>query len=288
MLTSFKQTVLGSGLAVAVLLAGPLSAQAEMDGETRAKLASALGGDHRPADQRARDIYRNPAETLEFFGLQKDMTVVEVWPGGGWYTNVLAPVLADSGTYIAGHWDPNMNERIAGAIERFKERTSDEEIFGDVTVGVMTADRVEDVPEGEADLVLTFRNVHNWMGTEGAAEKMFERMYDALKPGGHMGVVEHRGNPNITQDPKARSGYVNEGYTIKMAVDAGFELVASSDINNNPNDDKDYEGRVWRLPPTLINLSDPDNRELSEEDRARNIVIGESDRYTLLFVKPAS
>ena len=288
MLKSFKQTLMGGGLAAVIICAGTISAQAAMDGDTRNRLAEVLGGDHRPAEQVARDSFRNPAETLEFFGLQKDMTVVEVWPGGGWYTNILAPVLADSGTYVAGHWDPEANERIAGAIERFKERTSDEDLYGEVTVGVLTADRVAGMPDGDADMVLTFRNIHNWMGTEGAAEKMFEHMYAALKPGGHLGVVEHRGNPNIAQDPKARSGYVNEGYAIKLAQDAGFEFVAASDVNDNPRDDKDYEKRVWRLPPTLRHFGGPNDGELTAEDRAKNLEIGESDRYTLLFVKPTS
>ena len=288
MLKSLKQTLITGGIATAMLVSGSIAAQAEMDGETRAKLAAVLGGDHRSADHRARDIYRNPAETLEFFGLNQDMTVVEVLPGGGWYTHVLAPTLAGTGKYYAGHIDPESSERAEGFVQRFKDMTSDEEIYGDVSVGVLTPEKVSGLPEGEADLVLTFRAVHGWLRTEGDAEKMFANMHSMLKAGGHLGVVQHRGNPNFDQESQGNVGYVNEGYIIKLAQDAGFEFVASSDVNHNPLDDKDYEKRVWRLPPTLRHFGGPNDGQLSEEDIARNTAIGESDRATLLFVKPAS
>ena len=288
MLKSLKHSLAAGSLATATLLAGSITAQAEMDGETRAKLAGVLGGDHRTAEHRARDIYRNPADTLEFFGLNQDMTIVEVLPGAGWYTHVLAPTVAGSGKYFAAHVDPESSDRASAAIDRFKEMTSDEDLYGDVSVGVMTPEKVSGLPDGEADLVLTFRAVHGWMRTEGDAEKMFANMHSLLKAGGHLGVVQHRGNPNVDQETAGNVGYVNEGHVIKLAQDAGFEFVASSDVNNNPLDDKDYEKRVWRLPPTLRHFGGPNDGQLSDEDIARNTAIGESDRATLLFVKPAS
>jgi predicted methyltransferase len=247
--------------------------------DSDAALKTVINGDQRSADNKARDQYRHPLETLGFFGIKPDMTVVEIFPGGGWYTEILAPLLKDRGTYYAAGTDPQSESRYARrTAQRFKEKMeSDKAVYGKVRITVLAPpDKTVIAPPGSADMVLTFRNIHNWMNG-GYADEVFTAMYKALKPGGILGVVEHRGNPNIPQDPKAKSGYVNQEYAIDLAEKAGFKFVASSEVNANPKDTKDYPKGVWTLPPTLT---------LKNEDRDKYLGIGESDRFTLKFMKP--
>ena len=237
-------------------------------------------GDHRSPENIARNQTRNPKETLEFFGLTPDSVVVEIWPSGGWYTEIVAPYVREQGKYYAAHWDPDSQvEFIQRGIQNFRDKLATRpDLYDRVEMTALAPpEKTEIAPEGSADLVLTFRNIHNWMPA-GTADVMFDAMYKALKPGGVLGVVEHRGNPEVPQDPRARSGYVNEDYAIELAEKAGFVLDARSEINANPADTKDYDGGVWTLPPTL---------RRGEEDRDKYLAIGESDRFTLKFRKPA-
>lgn len=243
-----------------------------------APVDQALAGDHRSDENRARDAYRRPRQTLEFFGLTPQMTVVEVWPGAGWYTEVLAPLLSDRGKLYAAHFDPKASEYARRTVEAFEAKLKARpDVYGRVTITTLAAPPApsEIAPPGSADLVLTFRNMHNWMmfGWERAA---FEAMHKALKPGGVLGVVEHRGDPRTLQDPKAASGYVNEQYAIELIESVGFRLIGKSEINANPKDVKNYEKGVWTLPPSYAE---------GDRDRARFEAIGESDRFTLKFAK---
>ncbi len=239
--------------------------------KNRAALEAAIDNPARPAAERARDRYRHPLQTLEFFGLKPDMTVVEIWPGGGWYTNILAPYLKDHGKLYAAV-PPGVR-----AEDYRRTIAANPGLYGDVTITELgPPDHYEIAPPHSADMVLTFRNVHNWM-RGGFAEDVFKAAYKALKPGGILGVAEHRGNPRLPQDPRASTGYVREDYVIGLAEKAGFHLLAKSEINANPKDTKDYPKGVWTLPPTL---------RLGSTGRDKYLAIGESDRMTLKFVKP--
>jgi predicted methyltransferase len=249
---------------------------AEQSGPSLAEIAE---GAHRSDDNKARNVFRHPVETLEFFGLKSDMRVVEIWPAGGWYTEVIAPYMQNKGKYIAAHWDPQSDiEFVRNGVKAYQDKLAvHPEAYKNVEMAVlMYPDKIEFVPPGSVDMVLTFRNIHNWMGRD-FADEIFASMYAALKPGGILGVVEHRGNPEVPQDPKASSGYVNQDYAIALAEKAGFVLEATSEINANPKDRKDYATGVWTLPPTL---------RAGDENRDEYLAIGESDRFTLKFVKP--
>jgi len=251
----------------------------QTDAPTAAAIDAALAGAHRSEANRARDVYRHPKQTLTFFGLRQDMTVVEVWPGaGGWYTEVLAPVLKEHGRYYAAEVaaDPT-SKNVTGTRDSYQKKLdSNPDVYGKVIVTGLGPDSMEIAPPASADLVVTFRNIHNWMGRDWAP-KAFQAMYAALKPGGVLGVVEHRGNPSVPQDPKAMSGYVNQDFAIQLIESVGFKLIDKSEINANPRDTKDYEKGVWTLPPVY---------RLGDQDRAKYAAIGESDRMTLKFVKP--
>ncbi|MEL6364889.1 MAG: hypothetical protein AAFR11_08620 [Pseudomonadota bacterium] len=233
-----------------------------------------------------RDAFRNPKETLLFFGFEPDMTVVEIWPGGGWYTRVLAPALKEGGgTYVAAAFDPSVESAfIERSLTAFDENfVQKPEEYGDIVVTALSANTEAVAPAGSADLVLSFRNVHNWMGGE-FAEKAFADFYAALKPGGVLGVVEHR-QKDGEQDPRARTGYVREDAVIAFAEAAGFVLEARSEVNANPKDTADHPFGVWTLPPVLRG---PREGEEAPEgyDRETYLEIGESDRMTLKFRKP--
>jgi predicted methyltransferase len=251
------------------------------DAATAAAIDRALAGAHRSDANRARDRYRHPRETLAFFGLRQDMTVMEIWPGaGGWYAEILAPVLKDKGRYVAAGWDPKSEVKfVQDGIKAFQSKLdANPEVYGRTQVtALQQPNAMQPVPAGSVDMVLTFRNLHNWMAREGAATAMLKAAYDALKPGGILGVVDHRANPSAPVDPAAKSGYVNEQFAIDLVKSVGFEFVGSSEVNANPLDTKDYEQGVWTLPPTY---------RLGDRDRARYAAIGESDRFTLKFRKP--
>ena len=255
------------------------AARAEQTPAQDARLKEVVAGDHRSEENRARDKYRNPFETLTFFGIEPDMTVVEIYPGRGWYTEILAPYLKGTGTlYAAEHPGDPSYEAVQRSLEAFDQKVKNApELYGDVKRTKLTKEG-DIAPPESADLVVTFRNVHSWMGS-GTEQDAFAAMFKALKPGGVLGVVQHRGDPSVKRDPKAGLGYVNEDDVIEMAEKAGFELAEKAEINGNPKDTKDYPKGVWTLPPSL---------RLGDEDREKYLAIGESDRMTLKFVKPAS
>ena len=264
---------------VAGALLGAACATYSTRQETTQALDRILAGDQRSEENRARDRYRHPKATLLFFGIRPEMSVLEVWPEPGWYTEVMAPLLRDKGKYYAGVIAPDpKSEYVTRRLDDFRRKLAARpEIYGQAAVVTFPLDGSEVVPPGTLDMVLTFRNIHNWMGRDQAAAA-FATMFRALKPGGVLGVTEHRGNPAVPQDPKAKSGYVNEDYAIKLIEAQGFRLEASSQVNANPKDTKDYEQGVWTLPPTY---------RLGDKDRDKYAAIGESDRFTLKFVKPA-
>ena len=285
---SISRAIFPGILVAATMLAGcasthaakPAAAAPVTDAATIAAIERTLAGDHRSAANRARDVYRHPRETLSFFGLREDMTVLEVWPGGGgWYTEVLAPVLRDHGRYIAAGFDPKVDSKYQqDGIKAFADKlASRPDLYGKATVtALQNPGALQPAPEGSVDMVLTFRNLHNWMSRE-AAEPMLAAMYRVLKPGGILGMVEHRASKELPQDPRAKSGYVRADYAIELARASGFELIGSSEVNANPKDTKDYPQGVWTLPPTY--------RE-GDANRERYAAIGESDRFTLRFRKP--
>jgi len=253
-------------------------AAAPRDAVTAAAIERVLAGEHRSEANRARDTWRHPLDTLLFFGIKPDMTVVEVWPGtGGWYTEVLAPLLAEHGKLFAAQIPAEPGNAFATSMRAAYAAKLDArpDLYGKVTVTTLGPGSAEIAPPGSCDLVLTFRNLHNWMN-QGYAPDAISAMNRALKPGGILGVVDHRGDPSKPQDPRASNGYVTEAYAIALIESAGFELVARSEINANPNDTRDYEQGVWTLPPELRQGS---------RDRAKYQAIGESDRFTLKFRK---
>jgi predicted methyltransferase len=260
--------------------------------EAPGAMETVLAGAWRSDAEKARDTWRNPAETLEFFEVDADDTVVEIWPGGGWYTNVLAPYLATGeGTLIAAVWDVNVFEgdrrtRIEERIAEFKAKyEADPETFGTLEYSAFSAESGPLADAGSVDAVLTFRNVHNWMGGDYTA-KFFTDAYDALKPGGVLGVVEHRLPSTAEQDPRGSTGYVHEDFVKALAVAAGFEFVEASEINANPADTADHPFGVWTLPP-VSRTSDREGNTPEGFDAATYEAIGESDRMTLKFRKPA-
>lgn len=241
-------------------------------------LDDAIAGDHRSERNRARDEFRHPKETLQFFGLEPGMTVVELYPGAGWYTEILAPVLRENGRLIAAQFEdkapPNYRPRV---IAGYREMLSREPFDRVEMVTLDDSGRLQGVDDASVDLVLTFRNVHNWM-TAGHLDKVFAEAARVLKTGGVFGVVEHRADEGADPMQSAERGYATEAFVIEQARAAGLELDARSDINANPADTKDYDIGVWALPPSR-------GGERSDEERARLDAIGESDRMTLRFVK---
>jgi predicted methyltransferase len=268
---------LATGVAAALLLLGACETPSTRESTTDA-LTKILAGEQRSEENRARDVYRHPKPTLLFFGIRPQMSVLEVWPEPGWYTEVIAPLLREHGKYYAAVIAPDpassyVTKRLAGYQEKLASRP---DLYDKVAVVTLPRDGSDVVPAGTLDMVVSFRNLHNWM-SNGDAAQVFATLYKALKPGGILGIVEHRGNPAVPQDPKAKSGYVNEDFAIKLIEAQGFRLVATSQINDNPKDTKDYEQGVWTLPPSY---------RLGAKDHDKYAAIGESDRMTLRFVKP--
>jgi predicted methyltransferase len=259
-------------IAFAAIAAAPLVASAKDEA-----LAKAIAGSHRTPAMVERDKYRHPQEELEFFGIKPDMTVVEIAPGGGYWTEILAPYLRDKGTLYTAITPRSANERSAQYYDNWKKKLADNSaVYGSVKISELGGGTFNPAPEGSADMVLTFRNVHNWMGG-GVADQVFASFYKALKPGGILGVEEHRASNDKPQDPKAQSGYVREDYTIALAEKAGFKYAGKSEILANPKDTKDWPRGVWTLPPTLA---------LGDQDREKYLAIGEADNFVLKFVKP--
>lgn len=253
-------------------------------------LEEVINSDLRSETEKARDTWRNPAATLELFGVTPDQKVVEIWPGGGWYTNILAPWLASGGgTLVAAGFDPasvddpERRTLVEQRLEEFRQTYADPR-FGTIEHSAFSAVSGPLTEPGTADTVLTFRNVHNWM-SGGYTEKFFRDAFDALKPGGVLGVVEHRLPSTRTQDPTASSGYVHEDFVKGLAAAAGFEFVEASEINANPADTADHPFGVWTLPPNS-RTSGAGGATIDGFDPAIYAAIGESDRMTLKFRKP--
>ena len=242
---------------------------------SQSALAAALAAPNRTPANLARDRYRHPAETLAFFGVDPGDTVVEIWPGGGWYTEILAPLLAERGTYYAAAPAGRGTERFHAFV------AANPAAYGKVRVATFPAAAGGNpVPAGSADVVLTFRNVHNWMGSEtgqSVAPEAFRQLYAMLKPGGTLGVVDHRLPESADSARERSSGYLKTSTVRGLAEAAGFRFAGASEINANPKDTADWPQGVWTLPPTL---------RLKDQDRDKYLAIGESDRMTLKFVKP--
>ncbi len=242
-----------------------------------ASFSSLLAGAHRRPANVARDPHRHPAETLAFFGVQPDSTVVEILPGSaGYYMEILAPWLAARGRYIAASRDELAAPQYLADHRRLLARLQEQpELYGKVVVTKFNAGRHDVAPPGSADFVLTFRNLHNWI-ERGEVEGALAAFHRALKPGGVLGVVDHRGRTDLPQEAQMKSGYVREDYAIRVIQRAGFRLAGVSEVNANPRDTKDHPEGVWTLPPTY---------RLKDRDRAKYAAIGESDRFTLRFVR---
>jgi predicted methyltransferase len=246
---------------------------------TASQLDQVLAGSWRSPANRARDVYRHPKATLQFFGVQPDQTVIEITPGGGWYSEILAPLLNDNGHYVAAVAAPRDGaeaRRDGSALHRLF--AADPAHYGNAKIVEFNPRAPVFGPPGSTDTVLTFRNAHNWVQA-GTAPAMFQAFFQVLRPGGVLGVVDHRAAPGATLEAVKGSGYLPADYVVKLAVDAGFVLDGSSEVNANPQDTHDHPKGVWTLPPTLT---------LGEQDRAKYQAIGESDRMTLRFVKPAA
>jgi predicted methyltransferase len=283
-LTAFLFRV-ATACAVATLLASAAGAA-----DATALLDGAVAGSHRDPANRARDAYRHPKETLGFFGVGPNMAVVEIWPASGWYTEILAPLLRGQGTFYAAVFVLNDRtpEYQRGIQARFLEKLrGSPDLYDRVQLTEMGPGSMSIAPDGSADVVLTFRNVHNWM-KGGFAPDAFAAFFRSLKPGGVLGVVEHRARPGTPLDKMIESGYVTEEHVIALAKDAGFMLEERSEINANPADSTEHPRGVWTLPPAFAMC-----REVApgpEQDACMKPyqAIGESDRMTLRFRKPAA
>ena len=254
--------------------AGTMSAAAPAAADP--KLQAAVTDPGRSSNFAARDKVRHPVEELTFFGIAPTMTVVELWPGGGYWTEILGRYLGNGGTYYVALPAPGDAEEDK-SVEHWRARMAGQkDKLGTIHETMLGAGHFDIAPPGSADLVLTFRNLHNWMDG-GYAEAALAACFKALKPGGILGIEEHRGRTDKPQDPKAADGYVRQDYTIALAKKVGFVQVASSEINANPKDTKDYVDGVWTLPPTLSQ---------GDKDRARYMAIGEADNFVMTFRKP--
>lgn len=239
-----------------------------------------LAGNQRTAADRSRDRYRHPKETLLFFGIRPHTRVLQVWPESGWYTEIIAPLVQGKGRYYAGviASDPGSRFLMARVANYRRLLASRPDLYGAAQVVTFPLNGADVLPPGSVSMVLSFRGLHEWMAL-GDAQQALATIYRVLAPGGVLGVVDNRGNPAARQDPRAKSGYVRQDYAIRMIAAAGFRLVATSEVNANPKDTKNYPAGVWALPPDY---------RLGNIDRAKYQAIGESDRFTLKFVKPGT
>ena len=264
-------------LLIAVFALFLATACAPMQPQDQAGLAKWFAAPHRGERNVVRDPYRHPLETLAFFGLRENSTVVEILPGsGGYYMELLAPWLREKGRYVAANRDELAVSPYLEDQQKLLARLEAEPaLYGKVLVTKFNGDRHEIAAPGSADFVLTFRNLHNWI-ERGEAEAALRSFHRALKPGGALGVVDHRGRTDQTQEAQMKSGYVREDYAIALIERAGFRLAGRSEVNANPKDTKDHPEGVWTLPPTY---------RMKDVERAKYQAIGESDRFTLLFIK---
>lgn len=246
-----------------------------------AALKATLEAAHRSPANRARDAFRNPMQTLQFLGLRPTQTVVELSPGGGWYSEILAPYLRAQGRYFAAHFaaDSSVNYQRRGRAAFAERLAKAPEVYGAAVLGTLPGEQgfTDISPPGGADLVLTFRNVHNWV-EDGTLDTKLRACFVLLKRGGVFGVVDHRAAPGTAVEAMKKSGYVTEAFMEERAHAAGFVLAGKSEVNANPKDTKDHPRGVWNLPPTYAG---------KDVDRERYAAIGESDRFTHRYLKPA-
>ena len=287
--SAFNATCRGFVL-LAILLAPSITSTAAETPEASSDwLEAAVAGAHRDPENSARDVYRHPTEVLRFFGLRPDSTVVEIWPSGGWWTEILAPALRDQGIYYTAgfamtaertpQWRKDVQRRFAEKLE------AQPELYDAVVVTELSIpERTVIAPPGSADFVLTFRNVHNWLNG-GYAPEMFKVMARALRPGGVLGVVSHRAPEGRSIEDMKETGYVTEALVIEMAEAAGLSLDAASEINANPNDSRNHPAGVWTLPPSLAHCREMEAAEERAACESDYRAIGESDRMTLRFRK---
>jgi predicted methyltransferase len=249
----------------------PATTTAAAPAESGTKLQTVLAMPHRSEANRHRDQYRHPVETLSFFGVRQDMNVVELWPGGGWYTEVLAPFLKEK-----GHLAVTNTAKGTKYADMLK---ANPDVYGKVEQRIIAPPaELNFGPDGSADMVVTFRNIHGWRADDKPYDdKVYAAVYKVLKSGGTFGVEEHRAKPGADPSELKDTGYVSEDWVIKRVQEAGFRFVGKSEVNANPKDTKDYKEGVWTLPPTL---------RLKDKDKEKYLAIGESDRMTLKFVKP--
>jgi len=266
-----------NGLVVAILATVAAFVSAPAAAQDQTGLAKWAAAPHRSERNVARDRYRHPIDVITFFGIRDDSTVVEILPGsGGYYMEILAPYLKAKGRYIAANRDAAAPPQYLADHKKLLARLEAEPaLYGAVVVTQFNADRHEIAPPGSADFVLTFRNLHNWVARD-EIDGALRAFYRALKPGGVLGVVDHRGRTDMSQDAQVKSGYIREDVAIALIEKAGFRLLGKSEVNANPRDTKDYPEGVWTLPPTY---------RLKDKERAKYAAIGESDRFTLKFVK---
>ncbi|WP_454760783.1 class I SAM-dependent methyltransferase [Caulobacter segnis] len=287
-----RRAVLASVSALGLTACGKKNDPAKVEAKAAEKagpktIEAVVAGDWRRSEDRARDVWRHPVETLKFWELKPGQTVVEFWPGAGWYTDILAPYLADTkGKLYEALLQTDPSDPAAAEIaEGYRRKlTEKKKVYGEVEFTAFGPTSGPVAPAGTVDLVLFLRNLHNWMAG-GIAEKAFKDALAALKPGGILGIEEHRGEPGRVQDVLATDGYVQQDYVIQMAKEAGFVLVAASEINANAKDTKDHPFGVWTLPPTRLSAPRGEPAEPGF-DHAKYDAIGESDRMTLKFMKP--
>lgn len=244
------------------------------------RVAMNMDGDHRSDSNKARNQYRHPVETLKFFGIEDGMTVLEIWPGSGWYTEILAPALRGHGKFIVATWDPEVEGQPSYRYELPKQMemkfAKNPEIYDEVSVTYYSPPESASLGQADSvDAVLTFRNTHGWIGA-GQAQDVFNEFARVLKPGGVLGVVQHRANEGTDPSVTSKKGYVSEQAVKDIAARAGFVFEAGSEVNANSKDSKDYPDGVWTLPPGFA---------LGEKDKEKYAAIGESDRMTLRFRK---
>lgn len=281
-LNAFKNSTFLKVLTIGFLISVSLTTTWEFANATQkdsslksSTLSQIIASSHRSAKNRARDRDRHPLETLEFFGVSPTQTVVELWPGNGWYTEILAPFLRDRGQLIVTNLDPTKSKPAKALQDKLAANSA---IFGKVKVA--TIDPPQQLilaPDNSVDVVLTFRNIHNWI-IGGYANRVYTAAFQALKPNGILGVEEHRAKIGTKLQESAKTGYIDEDGIIAEIEKAGFKFLGKSEINANPKDTKDYPDGVWTLPPTL---------RLGEKNKDRYLAIGESDRMTLKFIKPS-
>lgn len=242
----------------------------------KAAIQAAMASKHRRPGHAERDKQRHPAETLDFFGLKPTMTVIEYGPGEGWYTELLAPALAKKGKLLVTNGDPNGSREERGTYYAARVKTFLElapEVYGKVETITIDPKAPSLGKDGQADMVVLMRGVHGMINA-GKLDAWLGAMKKALKPGGVLGIEQHRAKDDAVAEESAKKGYVPEKWLIEKVKAAGFTFAGKSEINANPKDTKDYEGGVWTLPPTLAQ---------GDKDKDKYMAIGESDRMTLKF-----